>query len=471
LTERPPLAECLAMTMPPATRLSHPLVLACLLAIVAHRAVVGLWLCIAPDPAFLTGHWQHLDLADLHADLTGTLLNLQSQPPLWNATLGLASVACGAQMACVVSAVHFLHMLLTMGLFLLLAHIALRLTGHAAGSALIALGFCLSPAAIYYENYLFYPHLTAFLFTLFAWALLEWLTQRRLWALALLGGALVLLSWTWTLFHPLFVALVLGSVLLAARPRGWAGAAGYGVALVVLALSLAPSVKNQAMFGFFGAGSWMGLNLAQVAPGGVEGCGFGDFIESHGLTGVHLGTALNDPRIIAFSDECRGRAVERIIAQPLTYGTDRLRQILSALSMRPSDYIFDPLNWENYPGILRDTEVRDAQGNLRPVAVATRLSTLAFNLALLGFLLMRLTRSRDALERRFLAVMVVFFVLFFGLAHAANGSEQERMRYTLHPLLWLYGWLMLWAVVRLVTGRREGRRDTAPSRPLPGGGR
>lgn len=440
--------------------------LACVLVIVAHRGIVGLWLGIAPDPAHLIGHWQHLALTDLHADLAGSLLSLHSQPPLWNALIGAASLACGAQQACVVPILHGLHLALTLGLFFMLADIGARLTGRARAAALIALGFCLSPAAVYYENYMFYPHLTAFLFAGFALALLNWLTDRAIGALVVLGGALVLLSWTWTLFHPVFIAVVLVAVLLAARPRD---VTGHAVALVVLALAIAPAVKNQAMFGFFGAGSWLGLNLAQVAPGGVEGCGFGDFIESHGLTGQHLGTALNDPRIIAFSDTCRAEAVARIRSAPQSYATDRLRQILSALSRTPSDYLFDPLNWAQYSRLLPDTELRAADGSLRPAAVVVRAGTLAFNLALLGFLVFRLARSRNPLERRFLAVMAVFFVLFFGLAHAANGSEQERMRYTLHPLLWLYGWLMLWAVARRVRAARAPARR--PSGALPGSGR
>ncbi|KPQ07531.1 MAG: hypothetical protein HLUCCA12_03845 [Rhodobacteraceae bacterium HLUCCA12] len=434
--------------------------------ILLNRAVVAFGLGIAPDPDVLDLHWQHLSLADLRADLVGSLVDLHAQPPLWNGVIGLASIACDARVDCAARVLHGLHLVLSMGLFLLLYALGRRLLRHRGAAALIALGFSLSPAAIYYENYLFYPQLTAFLFAVFAWALLRWLDDRGLVSLAVLAGALVTLSWTWTLFHPVFVLVVLAAVLVAARP---APRAALIMAAVALLLSLAPAIKNQVRFGFFGAGSWLGLNLSQVAPGGVDGCGFSDYIALHGQPDGHLGSMFNDPRMIAYSAACRDAALERIRAQPLTYARDRLRQVISALSLRPSDYIFDPPNWDRYPILLRQTEIRASDGSLRPVAVATRLGVLGFNLAVLAFMLWRMGRSRNPLERRFLGVMAVFVVLFFGLAHGANGSEQERMRFTIHPLLWLYGCLMLWAAARGLWGR--GSHPSPSSGPLPGGGR
>lgn len=434
-------------------RMTLILIAVCLLGLAFHRYFIFHSLKIAPDPGSLVNHWQHLALDDLATDLTGSLLMLQSQPPLWNGLVGLAAKACDGAVNCTADLLHGVHVAITMILFVLVLRLGDRLINHRGAALAIAMGFCLSPSVIYYENYTFYPHLTALFFAGFALGLLRWIEARSLTALLAQGVMLAGLAWSWTLFHPVFVGIVLGASLIVARPlpRG-----ALTLALGTLLIVLLPSMKNQLIFGQFAAGSWLGLNLAQVAPGGVEGCGFGDFLDANDLTGIHLGTAFNDPRIAAFSDRCKTEALERIRAEPLTYMLDSTRQLLSSLSMRPHDYIFNPLNWDRYPLLVREWEIRGEYGQIRPGVVATRLMVLGFNLLLAGFLIWRALRAPDPVERRFLAVMLVFVMLFLALAHAVNGAEQERMRYTLHPFLWLYAWLMLGVLFRGVRARTVG---------------
>ena len=429
---------------------SVPVIAACLLALVAHRLVLANWLGIAPDPAHLLGHWQHLALSDLTSDLFGSLMGLHSQPPLWNGLLGLAAGACDADPDCTAQIIHRAYFIATLILFVLLVKLTERLFRHRGLAVAVAFGFCLSPAVIYYENYVFYPHLTALLFTGFAFSLLRWIDTRRLAALIGIGLTLVALAWTWALFHPLLVAIALGGALLAARPisRG-----AIGIAVVSVLLSMGPALKNQMTHGQFAAGTWLGLNLAQVAPGDDLGCGFGDFLTQHDFSDTHLGTAFNDPRIVSFSNDCRDRAIERIIDNPVPYVVSSIRRTLSSMSLRPSDYIFDPLNWDRYPRLLSAWQVRDDSGTLRPLVVVSRLSVLAFNILLVGFMIWRAMRATDPIERRFLAIILVVFLLFLSLAHSLNGAEQERMRYTLHPILWVYGWWMVVAAIRTLRRR------------------
>lgn len=430
--------------------LSSLLIAVSLLGLGLHRLFLLGTLEIGPDRSYLVGHWQHLALGDLATDLSGSLLNLQSQPPFWNGLIGVAAKACSADLKCTTNLIHAGYFLATLILFVLILKIAGRFIKHPLTVIAVSMGFCLSPSVVYYENYAFYPHLTALCFAGFALALLRWIEARRLGSLVVLGLMLVVLSWTWTLFHPLFVFLVLSAILLIARPHS---VAAFSVALVTLMMAILPSFKNHLVFGNFAAGNWLGLNLAQVSPVPVEGCSFGDFLVESDLAGVHLGTAFNDPRMTRFSELCKDKAMVGIRAEPASYTLGRVRQLMSSLSMRPHDYIFDPVNWDRYPLLLSEWQIRDESDQLRPRVVATRLMVLGFNLSLIGFLVFRAFRSPDKEERSFLLVILLFILLFMGLAHAVNGAEQERMRYTLYPILWIYAWLMIGALFRLLRRR------------------
>lgn len=437
----------------------------CLLAILAHRIVVFWGLGIAPDPNNLIGHWQHLPIGALSSNLLASLWGLHTQPPLWNALIGLSAKLCDAQVSCIVATLHAFHLLLTAGMVIAnYALIRLVIWPRAPkrwAAAAMAFGFGLSPSVLYYENYTFYPHLTAFLFSLVAVGQALWIVHGRLSALILTSAALVGLAWTWVAFHPAIVAVFL-VVVVRLRPGAVRGT--WAVAGLALALMLLPSIKNQMQYGFFAPGSWTGLNLAQVAPGGVEGCGFDDFLAHHDLNGQPLGAAFNDPGMIDFSAACQSRAVAAILAQPFAYGLARARQTLSSLSLRPSDYIFDPLNWDRYPDLMPDLESRDASGAQPRGVQGMRVLVLAFNLAVLVFMVWRAWRSPRPVERVFLRAILGFVVVFLLVVHAANGSEQERMRYTLHAVMWVYGWLMVIALIKDLGAKLRGRTRLLPAR-------
>lgn len=416
------------------------------------RAVFAFLLGVVPDPAYLETHWQNLDPANLEADLFGSLVSLHSQPPVWNAVLGAAAKLCSARTDCMVSALHVFNMGLSLIAALCLLGL-LRTFFSRAVSLLVVLAYLLSPSVIYYENYIFYPQLTATLAALVALSLLRLLNRKTTALFIATLASLVVLSLVWSIFHPALVALLI--LLILFRTGSWSGAR-LTLAGLALFLTLLPSIKNQAVFGFFGSGSWLGLNLSQVAPDQPKNCSFYGFIGTYGLEDVHPGTAFNDPRIIPYARACQELAMASITAKPLQYAKDRAERAYYSLSLWPSDYAFDPLNWQNVPKIPFFRSKRDAEGQLIPSAALVYYGTLAMNTLALLYLVVLPVSAPSREQRDFFLFMAVFSLVFLIFAHAFNGAEQQRMRYTVHFLFWLLYALVAKDILRLFW--RLGRR-------------
>jgi hypothetical protein len=410
------------------------------------RLMAAYGLQILPDPVHLETAYQHLAIRQLHDDLSGALLNLHSQPPLWNFFLGVVAKACAAEAPCMIQLIWQVHVVLTVATATTL-YVSLRLlTCSIRMAVLLALSYALTPAAFYYENFIQYAHVTAAFFAFSSLAVLLLLKTGKSRYFALFCAFLVILSLIWTLFHPIYILLV-GGLLLAK-----AGATPLRVSILALTLAVAllPSVKNKMVFGIFSSGSWLGLNVSQVAPSPVEGCSFKTFAETHDLIGVHIGTALNDPRMIPYSKDCLKRSLDVISDQPLAYVSGAVVRTATSLSLWPNEYLFPPLNWDRFPKIP-DTYRELTADNLIIIPPSlSRFLTLALNLFALIALAELARRAPTQTQRAFFQVMLLSVVLFLGLAHAVNGPEQERMRYTLHPLFWgLYSVVAIEAVSRL----------------------
>ncbi|WP_411352675.1 hypothetical protein PNH50_07230 [Leisingera aquaemixtae] len=412
------------------------------------RTLAALLLEIRPDPVHLSGAYQHLPVQQLHDGLLEALIALHSQPPFWNFLLGLAAKACNAQEACMIQLIWGSHLLLTV-VTAASMYAALRLLSPSRKLAwLLPLAYVLSPAVFYYENFILYAHFTSALFALSCLCVLLLLKTRRTLYFLLFCACLAILSLTWTLFHPIYILLVGGLVLF----KAGAGPARAAILALTLAVSLLPSVKNKAVFGIFSSGSWLGLNVSQVAPERIEGCSFKTFAETHGLIGQHIGSALNDPRMIGYSKTCLKKSLDVIAASPLQYAAGVVVRASTSLSLWPNEYLFPPLNWDRFPKLPDTNRVLTEDNKIVIGPSLSRFLTLALNLFALIALAELARRDRDPARRAFFQVMLLSVVLFLGVAHAVNGPEQERMRYTLHPLFW-----GLYAVVLLEAGRRLRR--------------
>lgn len=430
--------------------------------VLATRLLAAYGLQILPDPVHLETAYQHLPVQELHDDLLSALLGLHSQPPMWNFLLGLSAKICGADQACMNQLIWQAHLLLTVAAAACL-YACLRLLACSVRMAvLLAVSYALTPAAFYYENFIQYAHTTAALFALSSLAALLLLTTGKSRYFALFCACLAVLSLIWTLFHPLYILLV-GGLLLA---KAGASPLRAGLLALTLAVALLPSVKNKIVFGMFSSGSWLGLNVSQVAPAPVAGCSFKTFAETRGLIGRHIGSALNDPQMIPYSKDCLKRSLEVITASPLEYLQGVVVRTATSLSLWPNEYFHPPLNWERFPKIPDTKRVLTADNKIIIAPSLSRFLTLALNLFALIALAELARRASLPAHRAFFQVMLLSAVLFLGLAHAVNGPEQERMRYTLHPLFWgLYAVVTLEAAARL---RRLAQRVQQCRRPRSG---
>ena len=467
------------------------------------RAALRLGFGIRPDPEHLPALWQLRDLGLLAEAPLGAAWAMHSQPPLWNMIVGAAARACGAATgmgpgtgpgtgletgaaaACTGDSVLALNMACTLVAATTVFALCRALSPRPGLAWAAGLSFPLTAAPAMYEQFVFYTCFSAALFSLF---LLGALIAARGgaagprstgdgasdagatggWAVSL--GALAALAWTWSLFHP---AAVLVIALFLPRPACRPALRRVGLALAVT-LAAIPSAKTLALHGLFSGGSWAGLNLAQAAPAAPPECGFLHWLDAHGQPGIAMGETFNHPALPALSRRCAADAAAEILSDPAGYLGARAARLRETLSRRPGDYFFAPANWEALPALSPDLP-RGAGGppGLVPRG-AYRASLLALNLAAILFVLHRAFAAKEGAERRLFLAAAAFGLVFLSIAYGANGAEQHRMRYTIHPLLWPCWFLLAErvsaAIPRLRPPPRGGSRGAGPRRGgAPGG--
>ena len=151
-------------------------------------------------------------------------------------------------------------------------------------------------------------------------------------------------------------------------------------------------------------------------------------------------------------------AAAAILADPAGFLGARLSRMAKTLSRRPSDYFFTPENWAALPA-LSPALVRGTGGPPGPAPKgAYRATLLALNLAAILVVLHGAVAAPGAAQRRFFLAAAAFGVVFLGVAYGANGAEQHRMRYTIHPLLWPCWFLLAERAARLAPRRRPLQR-------------
>lgn len=426
--------------------------LAALVVLFALTRGLAVLLGIGADPDVVVHHWQNLPLRALADDLVGALAGLRSQPPLWNGLMGLAAGACDAEAACTAAALVGLNRVLTLACVLLLygalrrLHLSVRLSFAAGALAL------LSPSVVFYEAYAFYPQVTAFLAVVSLAGLAGMARRPSPGAMALVLAGIAGLSLTVTVWHPLAVA-GLGAALVHALPAR-AVRTGILVAVVAVLVAAAPAVKNLAAFGQFAGGSWGGLNLAQVAPGLTDAerwqCSFGRLLAEGGLgTGPLEGEILNRAETAEASKACVPVALRAIAARPLEWMADVAHRTAASHLKAPYHYFFAPPGFARWPHVAAPESLADPGGPSSATVLLLALGFLYYPAVAVAALSVAV-RHRGRGPGLFAAIGLAMVVWQTVVSHAANGGEQQRMRYTLEPV-----YLAL-AAVALADGR--GRR-------------
>jgi hypothetical protein len=194
----------------------------------------------------------------LRTDLLRTLYYLHTQPPLFNAVLGLAMKASAGHWGLVL-----MMLWLVLGLCALLSlHMLMLRLGVARWVALGAVSLlAVSPATILYENWLFYDYPIMAMLCVAMMLLRLYLERRRIPHLAgflLLISAIVL---TRSLFHLAWMALIIGLLVLFLP-----GQRRTIVMMAVLPLVVAslPYLRNLVLFSEFSCSTWFGPSLAKM---------------------------------------------------------------------------------------------------------------------------------------------------------------------------------------------------------------
>jgi hypothetical protein len=431
------------------------------------------WLLYAglfPDFEHVLNHHQYLDAKLLHENLASSLFFLHAQPPLWNAIIGLfLKIANGNPFL-----FSFYYLCFSFLLSLLIAfmvnNLVVTLTAGRTAGVSAALFYVVFSSAYFYEFYIFYQLFTAFLAVGCVQGLSRFLAgerdSSRLAGLVILLSCLVSLTLTWSLFHPIFVLAVNVSLYLAFRfnkPIAGKKTATFLPPLLffsTLAAFIIP-VKNLIVFDYFGSSTWFGMNLAQTAPrsGGnvwlLHQCS--DF---HTATYMEYQAALETVRfdagdasatmeafksdgatpnlnnigLIPRSRKCAKFALEVILNDVPGYGTGRWDQFIHTLTSLSDAYFY-------YPKGLMGSAVSRVIGTRNLTYIPYRedrylVPSIALGISCLSpFLLWkrRKTLPKGSGEVVSLGLFQVGWVLILGLF--SNGGEQNRMRFTVEPLL------------------------------------
>lgn len=232
-----------------------------LAAAIAFCLLVRLVLVLGFHVAYMApqGWWQLLDPAVLRADPLGALYQLHMQPPLFNA---LDALVLALPPAVSLVGLQALYLACSMAMVALVYFFLLRFGYRPVAAAVLAAFFGVLPQVLIYENLFFYSHLEATLVLAASWCAVRYFDERRLRAFLGFSACLIALALLRSLFHIVWIAVTLLVIWLAAgrgRDRRTLGIVAASIAVVSLLY-----VKNLMEFGFFGTSSWQGLASARM---------------------------------------------------------------------------------------------------------------------------------------------------------------------------------------------------------------
>lgn len=435
---------------------------------------------VKPDINHFYNHWQYLSLHLLKADYLQSIALLHSQPPLWNALLGALLNAAGGSDQGFLLAYSLFSWSISLSTAILIFFTLSRLKTTRVLALIASAVYIAASSAYYYEAYIFYSLWTAFLVIAFFSSLAFAFSSRgkvtRLLLCALSCLCLIALSLTWTLFHPIFVISTSWLILWRAFADEEPNQIGqkrfrrrFVLVVTGLMLSLATVIvplKNKLLFNYFGSGSWMGLNLAQVAPGAPEKCGFDPlniqeidsskhfikFTESSNHPAIRElakesgGLNYNHTGYIVRSNLCKSEASRLISDNFPLFLKARIRQFYNSHRVLSDSYFIWPKGLENGSPARRLVDIRNILYFPYPWKSThrTHLAPLLIPVGLLagaGLLIfspsLRAALPSGAIESLVAGLWVMTWL--YAVGHLFNGFEQERMRFTIEPLFiaWL----------------------------------
>jgi hypothetical protein len=454
--------------------------------VVLHLAVVAgliLFRGVRFDSAdYLASAWQFVALKELADHLGSALLDLWSQPPLYNLALGLALKAGRSHFPNLLWAWH----LLWAGLAVWAVYGLIR---HLSGRRWLALGLAgWLPAA---PDWLLYESWSNYEFpTMAAGLVLVYLTCRfhrtRDWpTLLAVTGLLNLLMLTRSAYHLAFGLAYCAGLVLTHREE--TRKLLVGLILPVLLLTGGWYAKNLVRFGFFGASGWSNLNLmrlvthdrteeflrahlentpqAYLVPVWKECPGFfcdlvdhylpaldhpqkGDRPTLHdyfkeNLDGTRHARNFNNINYLTVNRDCGAAAVRLIRADPWGYLLN-VAQAYHQYCVPVTKYGYLKANRDRLEAYVRAWERLVYHPWPGPAGPPVPALYYLYPLALVGFVagLVRLALGRDPHGRAFDDLAATGVVLFITLVSImAEYGENHRFSFLILPLFtaWLIG--------------------------------
>lgn len=218
---------------------------------------------VTPDAGVPALLWQLLPLELLEHRLVESLWYLHSQPPLFNAFVGLLLMLPGDYVQ-----LWRASWIVVGALFPLTIFATLRVvhTNRWIAHALV-LVVSLNPTLLLYENFLFYSYPEALFVVLGFYGLLRAGSSARGWTMfAVAGSVLTLFRAT---FQPAWALAIVGAAAWATSGR--LHRRQWGALLVPLAVATVFAVKNGLVFGVWSTSSWYGMNVAKLVATAMLG--------------------------------------------------------------------------------------------------------------------------------------------------------------------------------------------------------
>lgn len=234
----------------------------------ASRLLAGL-LGVRFDDAPLDYFWQILDPTLLEGDLLASLWHQHTQPPAFNALLGVVlKLDVGEATTRFALLFHAIGLATCVGLFALTT----RLGMDAVRAGWLAALYAASPTAVLYEHWLFYTQLVACLLAWGAVAVHSLVRSGRARHAALLSIVVAVVACTRSLFHAAWAVTLLAGALFFVR-RAHQQASPLRLALAIspaLLLVLGLYAKNAMLFGTPASSTWLGMSLAKTTTWRLE---------------------------------------------------------------------------------------------------------------------------------------------------------------------------------------------------------
>jgi hypothetical protein len=210
----------------------------------------------------LAGFFQIVDPVLLRDRLFETTWYMHTQPPALNFFIGLVLKATSSiEAASIVFGVCwlFLGVLLSVALY----HLQRELGVYPVVATLTTAWFVISPGVVLFENLLIYEYPLLVTLVAAAWVLSRFVRTGRFPYGATFFTMLVLLAYTRSLFHLLWVVLVVVGCLWACRTVNRSTGVWVWATLAV-ALVFGLFLKNYLLYSQFASSTWLGVNLCTL---------------------------------------------------------------------------------------------------------------------------------------------------------------------------------------------------------------